>query len=136
MKRRMAKRSRDVALSTKLSPATRRQLETARARSGRSLRAEVEARLRAGLRMVDGDNMILIRLDDGLKAHVDAVAAFGLFGGHEDTVVHLIRSEIIRMLGTPGMRAAIVPHLREPWRSAFGEVAAVYEAINRGDRRS
>lgn len=116
----MKYRRRDVPLSTRLTPATRRRLEEARGRSGRSLRAEVEARLRAGLRMAGGDDMILVRLDDGLKAHVDAVVAFGLFGGHEQTVVYLIRSEIIRMLGTPGLRAAIVPHLREPYRSAFG----------------
>jgi len=105
-------------ISVKISDGLRAHLEEAREASGRRLGAEIEARLRESLGAVSSDNLLLLRLDAGLMAHLRALAAVGYFGPVEETAVYLIRSEIIRFMSSEVWHRDICRHLPEPIRSA------------------
>lgn len=110
--------SRRVPTSISLSPALRHQIEEARERSGRSLSHEVEARLRASLNLQGADELLLLKVDNGLMSWLKAfVAGPGFFGDLQATAVYLIRSHLLEMMEHDVWYSATVPKLPEPTRS-------------------
>lgn len=96
----------------------RRRIEEAREASGRTLSEEIEAQLRRAFRQQDGDELLLLRIDDGLLSWLRAfVAGPGFFGDLNQTAVYLIRSHLDEMMRHDVWFAATVPHLPEPIRS-------------------
>lgn len=119
-------------LQVRISASLRRRIEEAREHSGRTLTGEGEARLRASLRQTGGDELLLLRLDDGLMAHVEALARNGrggMFGNVEQTAIYLIRSQIIKFMSSEGLRELIAPHLREPYRRNSQEAGRIYPGL-------
>ena len=119
-------------LSVSISSSLRNHLEEAREESGRTLRDEVEARLRDALRARPSEGFILLKLDDGLFCHLEAMSKGGWIGSVEDCAIYFIRSEIINFLGNENLRQVIVPHMPGQFRKHFPETARVYEAVAKG----
>lgn len=103
--------NRTAALSTRLTPETRRGIDEACELSGRSLGDEVEARLRDSLGKHPGDRLILVRLDDRFFAAFRAAhtALYCLYGDMEDAAIAIIRSKLIEDLETEFGKRAIKP---------------------------
>lgn len=104
-------------LSVRISRSLRSQLEQRREASGRSLSLEVEAQLRRALRAKPSNGMILLPVDDGLLAWLEASAG-DIFGDLEQTAVYLLRSGLLDLIKSENWRRSIAPRLREPYRSA------------------
>ena len=121
-----------IRISVAVSSSLRRHLEQAREESGRTLTAEVEARLRDSLKATPCDGLVLLHLDAGLMGHLEALATGGFTGPIEDTAIFLIRNGIIDYMGNENLRQCIVPYLPRRFREAFPEAARVYEAMDRG----
>lgn len=128
--------SAGVKTAITLSPSLRHRIEDARERSGRSLSAEVEAQLRKAMRQQDGDELLLLRIDDGLLSWLRAfVAGPGFFGDLEQTAVYLIRSQLHELMGHDHWFAGTVPHLPEPIRSHV-ENCPKYRGLLRDEERA
>lgn len=99
-------------ISVHLSDGLRRQLADAQTNSGRTLTAEVEARLRQSLNSVASDRLLLLKFDQGLydwlRAHTVGI---GLSGGMEENAIFLIRSQIIEDSKNKNLLAVMLPHL-------------------------
>lgn len=107
-----------IRTTVTLSPAIRDEVERRREGSGRSLSEEVEALLRRALDQPDGDEMLLLRIDDGLLGWLRAlVRGPGFFGNLNQTTVYLIRCALHDLLKNDIWFAATVPHLPEPTRT-------------------
>ncbi len=118
-------------LSTSISISLRHRLEEAREVSGRTLTDEVEARLRDSLNATPSDGLVLLHIDHGLMAHLEALVRGGFYGPIEDTAIFMIRNGIIKNLENANLRELIVPHLPERFRKHFPEAARIYEAMAR-----
>jgi hypothetical protein len=82
-------------ISVAISDSLRSALAESCEKSGRSLTAEVEARLRHSLDMPGSDRMLLLRFDDGLWAWLHAYErGVSLWGNLHDTAIAMIRSQI------------------------------------------
>jgi hypothetical protein len=83
-------------VSVNVSDHLRAALVEACERSGRSLTAEVEARLRHSLDMPGSDRLLLLKFDEGLWAWVNAYnRGISLWGNLHDTVIAMVRSQIM-----------------------------------------
>src|SRR5438105_2587924 len=100
-------------ISVNVSDTTRAALLEACEKSGRSMTAEVEARLRYALDIKASDCLLLLRLDDGLWAWLKAYAAgCSLWGSLEETVLqNMIRSTIIDAHKRDRCLELMYPHL-------------------------
>ena len=108
-------------ISVNLSEGLRHHLEEAREKSGRTLTAEVEARLRDSLQSLGSDRLLLLHFDDGLWAWLNASAkGVGIFGGIEETAIYMIRSKIIEDSRSEVFRNAMLPNLPRSIQLAFG----------------
>lgn len=108
-------------LSVQLSDGLRHALEEAREASGRTLTAEVEARLRQSLDARGSDRLLLLQFDEGLWAWLTAhVAGIGIPGGLEDTAVFMIRTQIIEDSKSEAFRKMMLPHLPRSIQLALG----------------
>lgn len=113
------KAKRRTRLSVSMTPSLRQRIEEARAQSGYTMSAQIEALLRTALNHQHGDGLLLLRVDDGLmnwlRAFVDGP---GFFGDLEKTAIYLMRSHLLEMIESDVWYGATVPKLREPARSA------------------
>lgn len=132
-------RRRTQSLNVRISASLRRRLEERRERSGRTLTGEVEACLRSALQQVGGDGLLLLSLDDGLMAHLEALARNGrggMFGNLEQSAIYMLRTQIIDFMANDNLRELIAPHLREPYRKHSAEAVPIYRTLaNPGQRR-
>ena len=118
-----------MRLSVEIAASLRHALEEARERSGRSLTAEVTARLRSSLRSKGDARLLLLRLDEGLAAHMKALTAAHFVGDLEETAIYMLRSQLIEYLSNKYWRAAVREHLPSPYREAFSETLPVYRTL-------
>jgi hypothetical protein len=109
----------------RITKALRWQLEAARQKSGRSLGDEIEVRLRSALRFKEAaGGMLLLHLDDGLLAHLEAAHAahLNLAGDLEDAAIFIIRGYLWEQMRTDFYLEKVIPLLREPYRSGGMEM--------------
>ena len=126
--------SAGVRTAITLSRSLRHRLEEARERSGRTLSEEIEAQLRRAFRQTDGDEFLLLRMDEGLIAWLRAfVAGPGFFGDLNATAVFLIRNNLQEMMRHDCWFAGTVPHLPEPIRSHVADCPK-YRKLLRDDK--
>jgi hypothetical protein len=87
-------------ISVNLSDTLRASLADACEKSGRSLTAEVEARLRHSLDIPGSDRLLLLRFDEGLWAWVNAYErGVSLWGNLHDAVIAMIRTQVMEGTG-------------------------------------
>lgn len=103
----------------RISPSLLRHLGEASEASGRTITAEVEARLRDSLAARTSDGLVLLRLDTGLMAWLRAIDAIRFLGlSFEETVIHLLRTATLEFSDHDVWWKDIVDNLPEPVRSA------------------
>lgn len=121
-------------LSITLSPSLAHRLELEREASRRTLSAEIEAQLRRALKAPEGEELLLLRIDDGLLAWLKAfVAGPGFFGNLEQTAIYLLRSALQELVQNDNWFAGTVPHLPEPIRSHVADCPK-YRALLKTER--
>ena len=128
---------RTAPLNVRVTPAIRRRLEKAREESGLSLGDEVEARLRDAFDVKSGNGrLLLLHLDDGLLAHLEAHhdAMGRIHGDLEDFVLFRLREWLIQEATTPFTLQEVVPRLREPYRTTATNMPA-YRAAEAAEGR-
>jgi TraY domain len=119
-----------MRVSVNLSDSLRAELATACEKSGRSLTAEVEARLRLAFDMPGSDRILLLKFDEGLWAWLNAYErGISLWGNLHDTVVFMLRSQIMDGTDDDAPRRGaghwhrrlemMFPHLPEKIQNAF-----------------
>lgn len=92
----MISKTLERKISVNISDSLRHELAEACERSGRSLTAEVEARLRHSLDMPGSDRMLLLKFDEGLWAWANAYdRGVSLWGNLHDTVIAMVRGQIM-----------------------------------------
>lgn len=124
-------------IDVRVSPSLGHDLEKAREASGRTLTAEVEARLRDSLDARTSNGLMLLRLDSGLMAWLLALDKMRFFGLNlEGTVMYLLRSAVLNLCenrddhGRPSIWwQEIVDALPEPYRSA-NQATPLYKRMN------
>lgn len=117
-------------ISVNLSDGLRHHLEEAREKSGRSLTAEVEARLRDSLNARGSNNLLLLRFDDGLWAWLNAhVTGIGIVGGLEETAIYMIRSAIIKDHQSDVFLRMMFPHLPASIQDALRGLPAIADRV-------
>jgi hypothetical protein len=63
-----------------------------------------------------------LTLDDGLASYLRAlVNGVGLYGDERETAIYLIRDGLIDRFKADGFRAAMMPHLPDDIRRAWGD---------------
>lgn len=122
-----------VRISVNLSDTLRATMADACEKSGRSLTAEIEARLRHSLDIPGSDRLLLLRFDEGLWAWVNAYErGISLWGNLHDAVISMIRTQVMEGTGEeeipeissrgskwPRRLARMKPFLPDAIRSAF-----------------
>lgn len=100
-----------------VSPELRRLIEQAAERSGQTLKAEVESRLRWSLAHYTGDEIITLKVDAGLMAWLRAyVDGCSFAGDMQSSVVFIVRQYMQNCIRSNDF-FAMVPLLPEPIRS-------------------
>lgn len=118
------KGARDSRLSFNTPRALRQSLEDAAARNDRTLAEEIQARLAITFEIqamqtgVDGDELLLLRVDHGLMAWLRAyVKAGSLAGDLRATAIWFIRSHLIDSIKYDHIYGSVAKFLPEPIRS-------------------
>lgn len=117
----MPKKKRDTRLSFNAPAALRSALEEACERNDRTMAEEIQTRLAITFDLqamqtgVDGDELLLLRVDHGLMAWLRAyVKAGSLMGDLRATAVFFIRSHLIDSIKYDHIYGSVVPFLPEP----------------------
>jgi hypothetical protein len=99
-------------ISVNISDNLRQCLIEACEKSGRTLTAEVEARLRDSLNARGSDCLLLLKFEEGLWAWLKAYTlGCSLWGSLEQTTIALIRSQIIKEHHSEMSVRAMFPYL-------------------------
>lgn len=108
-------------IAANISEGLRHDLIEAAEKSGRTLTAEVEARLRESLGSKASDGLLLLKLDAGLWAWLKAYRdGYGLWRDLEDCAVYSIRSQVIEASKGKAGLAIMLPHLPADIQAAVG----------------
>ena len=128
-------------ITVRLSHETRLALEIAREASGNTITGEVEAQLRHALKVEsvyrhDLPSLILLKVDDGMMAWLTAIYRMHFFGiSFEDTVLYMLRCEMIRQTDHDCWFPHIVDELPEPYRSRL-QATRRYEVMKEHNENS
>lgn len=126
---------RRVQVSVSLTPSLRHKIEASREKSGYTLSAEMEKLLRAALNHQAGDELLLLRIDNGLLAWLRAlVDGPGFWGDMQQTAVYLLRNALTELTEHDVWYAATVPALPSPIREA-NMASPKYQALVRAAKR-
>jgi hypothetical protein len=123
-------------VSVNLTDGLRSDLQEACEKSGRTLTAEIEARLRDSLGSVASHNLLLLRIDDGLWSWLTAyVKGIGMVGSRiEDVAIWHIRSGVIKDHDADSYFLAMYRHLPESIQNACRH--RWLRLVDRGERSS